>query len=565
MSTVGLYRDASHPPIYDNHTSLASSTVTTYQYPAYGAYSSVEAQGGSERYNNFNLLTPLWFEYVIPAGGLLRDIQLALVTVNVSTVSGSQVNSQTTLNKDGSSIGTVSVQVDRVSPTSNSNVANGSASVDYNVTTPSQSWQLNGIPVYNLMLVVTSTTGKSIQVEAGEVYRFTVTWNPVTPGNPVWINRQQWQQDWNCWVNGPCNTVTVDPSQTQLYYRSNASTGAADTTLWTYPLLRTDITLDGTWSDWIMIEPCQEHSGTGVVDVNVQRACASASDMQNCLLQSMGHGDNCGDGPTLGQLAYRTCTAQAGGKNCTGWTTPIRYRLGSSPLPVNTTLEPSWFQQGGTFPYSSLDFTQTVPPDWIDGKTLGSDGSMLDPVYLTETGLGPITFADYTFFPGCSNTTPPPSCTNWNGECTPTAGYCDTHVGQPWMGTQSGISSIAGPKSRTCQVSDLSGNPANCPVDGGYGDWGAWSKCAAGSQVRTRPCNNPTPQYNGLSCGAQGLGASYQTQSCEDCSPETFTARPPSSNTTVWILLLVLVLVVAMAACRAGVVDRYQTRTGYVV
>ncbi|KAK3083453.1 hypothetical protein FSP39_022988 [Pinctada imbricata] len=57
-------------------------------------------------------------------------------------------------------------------------------------------------------------------------------------------------------------------------------------------------------------------------------------------------------------------------------------------------------------------------------------------------------------------------------------------------------------------------NTHHCPIDGGWGNWGAWATCSltcgGGSQSRTRSCSNPAPQYGGASCG----GSSRSTQSC---------------------------------------------------
>ena len=44
------------------------------------------------------------------------------------------------------------------------------------------------------------------------------------------------------------------------------------------------------------------------------------------------------------------------------------------------------------------------------------------------------------------------------------------------------------------------------PVDGGWDSWSVWSECTVtcgcgrGSQIRTRSCDNPMPQYGGNDC-----------------------------------------------------------------
>ncbi|XP_078367511.1 coadhesin-like isoform X2 [Oculina patagonica] len=63
-----------------------------------------------------------------------------------------------------------------------------------------------------------------------------------------------------------------------------------------------------------------------------------------------------------------------------------------------------------------------------------------------------------------------------------------------------------------------------CPVDGGYGKWGAWSTCTktcgGGTQKRTRKCNKPEPKAGGKNCSV--LGPNEETQECntQSCAPE---------------------------------------------
>ena len=51
-------------------------------------------------------------------------------------------------------------------------------------------------------------------------------------------------------------------------------------------------------------------------------------------------------------------------------------------------------------------------------------------------------------------------------------------------------------------------------VDGGFSNWGSWGTCTVtcggGTQVRTRSCSNPAPQYGGALCA----GATSQSQGC---------------------------------------------------
>eukprot|EP00105_Crassostrea_gigas_P023961 XP_011444035.1 PREDICTED: SCO-spondin isoform X3 [Crassostrea gigas] len=63
-------------------------------------------------------------------------------------------------------------------------------------------------------------------------------------------------------------------------------------------------------------------------------------------------------------------------------------------------------------------------------------------------------------------------------------------------------------------TSSQSCNSHNCPIDGGLTNWGSWGTCSVscggGTQVRTRSCTNPSPQYGGALCS----GATSQNQTC---------------------------------------------------
>ncbi|XP_053383246.1 thrombospondin-1-like isoform X2 [Mercenaria mercenaria] len=55
-----------------------------------------------------------------------------------------------------------------------------------------------------------------------------------------------------------------------------------------------------------------------------------------------------------------------------------------------------------------------------------------------------------------------------------------------------------------------------CEVDGSWSPWSNWSDCDVtcgnGTQVRTRACTDPAPQYGGLDC----LGNDTDTKSCQN-------------------------------------------------
>ncbi|XP_060591307.1 SCO-spondin-like isoform X2 [Ruditapes philippinarum] len=56
----------------------------------------------------------------------------------------------------------------------------------------------------------------------------------------------------------------------------------------------------------------------------------------------------------------------------------------------------------------------------------------------------------------------------------------------------------------------------NCPVNGSWTDWTAWTKCSVscenGTQSRTRTCSNPTPMYGGENC----TGVDNESQFCSE-------------------------------------------------
>ncbi|XP_048746179.2 uncharacterized protein LOC125658800 [Ostrea edulis] len=99
---------------------------------------------------------------------------------------------------------------------------------------------------------------------------------------------------------------------------------------------------------------------------------------------------------------------------------------------------------------------------------------------------------------------------NW-GSCTVTCGG----------GTQTRSRSCSKPSPQygglDCtgpKTSSQDCNTHNCPIDGGFTNWGSWGTCTVtcggGTQTRTRSCTSPTPQYGGANC----VGTTSQTQDC---------------------------------------------------
>eukprot|EP00051_Salpingoeca_urceolata_P014509 m.184829 g.184829 ORF g.184829 m.184829 type:complete len:326 (+) comp18106_c1_seq4:649-1626(+) len=80
---------------------------------------------------------------------------------------------------------------------------------------------------------------------------------------------------------------------------------------------------------------------------------------------------------------------------------------------------------------------------------------------------------------------------------------------------------VPGPAGKPCAGSSRGARACRCPIDGGYGEWGLWSPCACQDRVQTRlrDCDNPLPEYAGLTCLAQpGLGQDKETQPCTNVS-----------------------------------------------
>ena len=55
-------------------------------------------------------------------------------------------------------------------------------------------------------------------------------------------------------------------------------------------------------------------------------------------------------------------------------------------------------------------------------------------------------------------------------------------------------------ETESCKVKE-------CPIDGGFSDWGPYGKCSAscggGLKHRERTCTNPKPQHGGANCASE--------------------------------------------------------------
>ena len=63
-------------------------------------------------------------------------------------------------------------------------------------------------------------------------------------------------------------------------------------------------------------------------------------------------------------------------------------------------------------------------------------------------------------------------------------------------------------------------------INGGYGDWGEWTKCdqecGEGMQFRERACNNPVPSGGGDDCEALGDAAESRKCMLKECPGKIF-------------------------------------------
>lgn len=111
--------------------------------------------------------------------------------------------------------------------------------------------------------------------------------------------------------------------------------------------------------------------------------------------------------------------------------------------------------------------------------------------------------------------------------------------------------------SPTCTFSALPVKGVNKPtvpppINGNYTEWTKWSECSAtcggGSQIRTRNCTNPPPQYGGRNCS--GIGPANQTLECkpDPCRKFKWTEEFKSiSNFCVWNRVQHLPLIVFLS------------------
>ncbi|XP_061184992.1 SCO-spondin-like [Saccostrea echinata] len=343
-----------------------------------------------------------------------------------------------------------------------------------------------------------------------------------SPTNPCRVDGK-----WGSWGSyGACSVTCGSGSKSRSRSCNNpapagggsncagSSTSTATCTLSACPI-------DGKWGSWGSYGSCSKTCGGGTQSRSRScsnpapryggRSCSgSTSSSQSCNTH------NCPiDGKWASWGSYGSCTITCGGG------TQRRSRTCSNPAPKYL---------GKDCPGSSSSSrscnTHNCP---IDGFWAGW-GSWAT---CTETCGGGI----QTRSRSCSNPTPQyggafcsgfssdtqrcntqncPINGAWNswsrwGSCTVTCGG----------GTQKRSRSCSSPTPQygglDCAGSKQSSQTCNthhCPIDGGFSNWGSWGTCTVtcggGTQVRTRSCSNPTPQYGGAPCS----GVTSQNQDC---------------------------------------------------
>ncbi|RMX52480.1 hypothetical protein pdam_00013778 [Pocillopora damicornis] len=223
----------------------------------------------------------------------------------------------------------------------------------------------------------------------------------------------------------------------------------------------------------------------------------------------------CGGGK---QYRERTCTnppPSAGGKDCDGLGPSKTSReCNNQDCPVNGgyTTWSKWSEcsakcGGGT---RSRSRECTNPTPQYGGKDCSD--------------LGPKTQEEDCNKDGCAVNGGYGPWGSW-GECSITCGKergirtrvksCDNPAPENGGKDCSGL----GPDSETKPCVPLL---KKCPVDGGWGEFGEWSKCpvtcGGGEQIRKRYCNNPKPEGDGKKCE----GDQQETRECNTnkCEPE---------------------------------------------
>ncbi|XP_067949186.1 adhesion G protein-coupled receptor B2-like [Watersipora subatra] len=101
-----------------------------------------------------------------------------------------------------------------------------------------------------------------------------------------------------------------------------------------------------------------------------------------------------------------------------------------------------------------------------------------------------------------------PQWSNWSG-CSATCGSTARRTR-----TRGACTSACSPTPLQSETGLCPGVSTNCPINGGYTQWSQWTTCpvtcGTGSQIRSRSCTMPPPQFGGADCA----GGATESRSC---------------------------------------------------
>ncbi|XP_045160489.2 SCO-spondin-like [Mercenaria mercenaria] len=343
------------------------------------------------------------------------------------------------------------------------------------------------------------------------------------------------------------------------------------------------ITVDGVYTEWITWTQCTVTCGTGTR--NRSRECTNPSPQHggsDCV-EPATESENCSTNPCPidggltvwadwtscsvsceagTQSRERLCTnptPQYGGANCTGETLETNScDLGPCPINGGYTAWNAWtacnVTCGGGEQSRSRECSNPLPQyggnncsgDTSESQACNSDNCPINGGY---TAWSAWTACNVTCGGGeqsrsreCSNPLPQYGGNNCSGDASESQACnsenCPINGGYTtWSAwTACNVTCGGGEQSRSRECSNplpqyggnnCSGdasetqncNSENCPINGGYTAWSAWTACnvtcGGGEQSRSRECSNPLPQYGGNNCS----GDASETQNCnsENC------------------------------------------------
>nr|XP_022344318.1 SCO-spondin-like isoform X5 [Crassostrea virginica] len=279
--------------------------------------------------------------------------------------------------------------------------------------------------------------------------------------------------------------------------------------------------IDGNWASWGSYGACTVTCGGG--SQSRSRTCSNPAPQYGgaSCSGSTTSSQRCNthycpiDGNWASWSSYGACTVTCGGG------TQVRNRTCTNPAPqylgADCVGDPSSSQSCNTH-NCPIDGSWTSWGSWASCSETCGGGVQSRTRSCTNPapqygGANCVGMSSSTQTCNTQNCPIDGAWTSWGsyGACTVTCGG----------GTQTRSRSCSNPTPQyggaACVGSTTSSqdcNTQNCPIDGGFTNWGSWGTCTVtcggGTQVRTRSCTNPAPQYGGALCS----GATSQSQDC---------------------------------------------------